>query len=118
MNGSTQPQSNNAPKISELISINDTDETSQNNLNINYPMSENSNIVETKLISTAPATTQPTNVVTATPAPTTSANSNTNSHNNHFFSVGDKVKVDVSLEVFKQMQEGHGGWNFKMADVS
>lgn len=34
------------------------------------------------------------------------------------FSVGDKVKIDVSLDIFKQMQEGHGGWNQKMADVS
>ncbi|RNA37255.1 E3 ubiquitin- ligase MIB2 isoform X2 [Brachionus plicatilis] len=33
------------------------------------------------------------------------------------FSVGDKVKIDVSLETFRQMQEGHGGWNQKMADL-
>lgn len=33
------------------------------------------------------------------------------------FSVGDKVKIDVSLDTFRQMQEGHGGWNQKMADV-
>ena len=36
---------------------------------------------------------------------------------NHMFSVGDKVKVSVTVEVFKQMQEGHGGWNQKMADL-
>jgi hypothetical protein len=34
------------------------------------------------------------------------------------FSVGDKVKIAVSLEAFKKMQEGHGGWNCKMADVT
>lgn len=33
------------------------------------------------------------------------------------FSVGDKVKIDVNLETFRQMQEGHGGWNQKMGDV-
>ena len=37
---------------------------------------------------------------------------------NNSFSVGDKVKINVNVEVFKQMQEGHGGWNQKMADVS
>lgn len=63
-----------------------------------------------------------------------SANMNSNNNNNktsngqhestassastQFFSVGDKVRVDVSLDMFKQMQEGHGGWNFKMADVN
>lgn len=41
-----------------------------------------------------------------------SLNSTSNS-----FSVGDKVKINVSIEVFKQTQEGHGGWNQKMADV-
>lgn len=38
--------------------------------------------------------------------------------NNNLFSVGDKVKINVTVEAFKQMQEGHGGWNQKMADVS
>ena len=34
------------------------------------------------------------------------------------FNVGDKVKVVLDKEVLKVMQEGHGGWNSKMADVS
>ena len=33
------------------------------------------------------------------------------------FSVGDKVKVILEEEVLKAMQEGHGGWNPKMAEV-
>jgi E3 ubiquitin-protein ligase mind-bomb len=33
------------------------------------------------------------------------------------FSVGDKVKVNLSVDQFKAMQEGHGGWNQKMADL-
>ena len=33
------------------------------------------------------------------------------------FSVGEKVKVNLTVEASKHMQEGHGGWNQKMADV-
>lgn len=33
------------------------------------------------------------------------------------FSVGDKVKVVVTEEQLKAMQQGHGGWNPKMAEV-
>ena len=32
------------------------------------------------------------------------------------FSVGDKVKVMVDAERLKEMQEGHGGWNPRMAE--
>ncbi|XP_071451950.1 E3 ubiquitin-protein ligase MIB2 [Hetaerina americana] len=32
------------------------------------------------------------------------------------FSVGDKVNVLMSVEMLKQMQEGHGGWNPRMAE--
>ncbi|XP_038075224.1 E3 ubiquitin-protein ligase MIB2-like isoform X1 [Patiria miniata] len=32
------------------------------------------------------------------------------------FNVGDKVKVILEEEVLKAMQEGHGGWNPKMAE--
>ena len=38
--------------------------------------------------------------------------------NRQTFNVGDKVKVVLEREVLKVMQEGHGGWNSKMADVS
>ena len=34
------------------------------------------------------------------------------------FKVGDKVRVDLETEILKAMQEGHGGWNPRMADVS
>lgn len=33
------------------------------------------------------------------------------------FKVGDRVRVDLEVEVLKVMQEGHGGWNPKMAEV-
>ena len=33
------------------------------------------------------------------------------------FSVGDKVKVIVDADRLREMQEGHGGWNPKMAEV-
>ncbi|CAH1773486.1 unnamed protein product [Owenia fusiformis] len=32
------------------------------------------------------------------------------------FKVGDKVRVDLEVEILKAMQEGHGGWNPKMAE--
>lgn len=32
------------------------------------------------------------------------------------FSVGDHVKVLVDLEALKALQDGHGGWNPRMAD--
>ncbi|XP_012946086.1 E3 ubiquitin-protein ligase MIB2 [Aplysia californica] len=32
------------------------------------------------------------------------------------FKVGDKVRCNLDMEVLKQMQEGHGGWNPRMAD--
>lgn len=33
------------------------------------------------------------------------------------FKVGDIVKVDLDIGILKQMQEGHGGWNPRMAEV-
>ena len=33
------------------------------------------------------------------------------------FKVGDRVKVQLEVEIFRQMQEGHGGWNDQMAEV-
>ncbi|XP_059145038.1 E3 ubiquitin-protein ligase MIB2-like [Physella acuta] len=32
------------------------------------------------------------------------------------FKVGDKVRCDLDVEILKQMQEGHGGWNPRMAE--
>lgn len=34
----------------------------------------------------------------------------------HDFQAGDRVKVQLELEIFKMMQEGHGGWNDQMAE--
>lgn len=36
----------------------------------------------------------------------------------HQFKVGDKVRVDLETDILRMMQEGHGGWNPRMADVS
>lgn len=33
------------------------------------------------------------------------------------FKIGDKVRCDLDVDVLKQMQEGHGGWNQRMAEV-
>jgi len=33
------------------------------------------------------------------------------------FKIGDRVRVDLDVDVLKAMQEGHGGWHSKMADV-
>lgn len=33
------------------------------------------------------------------------------------FKVGDKVRVDLEVEILKMMQEGHGGWNPRMEEV-
>lgn len=33
------------------------------------------------------------------------------------FKVGDKVRVDLEADILKCMQEGHGGWNPRMAEV-
>ncbi|XP_071109275.1 E3 ubiquitin-protein ligase MIB2-like isoform X1 [Haliotis cracherodii] len=32
------------------------------------------------------------------------------------FKVSDKVRCDLDVEILKQMQEGHGGWNPRMAE--
>ncbi len=36
----------------------------------------------------------------------------------HNLTAGCKVRIALDVEVFKQMQTGHGGWNDQMADVS
>jgi hypothetical protein len=131
---SNQIQSTNQ-KLSELISISDASPSSlsssangpdatdcpQNNLNINGDNnnSNNNNITEAKATNTTTTMTTNSNVTgTNNMNSTKSSNSAPPQETfNNLFSVGDKVKVDVSLEAFKQMQEGHGGWNFKMADV-
>ena len=34
------------------------------------------------------------------------------------FAAGDRIKVDLNPDVWKRLQEGHGGWNDIMASVS
>lgn len=34
------------------------------------------------------------------------------------FVSGDRVRVQLEVEIFKMLQEGHGGWNDQMAEVS
>ena len=41
-----------------------------------------------------------------------------NEKNPLVFVSGDSVRVGLDLELFKEMQEGHGGWNDNMVDVS
>ncbi|XP_033898224.3 E3 ubiquitin-protein ligase MIB2-like isoform X2 [Acipenser ruthenus] len=36
----------------------------------------------------------------------------------HTFQQGDKVKCLLEVDILRQMQEGHGGWNPKMAEVN
>lgn len=36
----------------------------------------------------------------------------------HSFQQGDKVKCLLEVDILRQMQEGHGGWNPKMAEVN
>ncbi|TKS77201.1 E3 ubiquitin-protein ligase MIB2 [Collichthys lucidus] len=36
----------------------------------------------------------------------------------HSFQQGDKVKCLLEVDILRQMQEGHGGWNPKMAEVT
>lgn len=33
------------------------------------------------------------------------------------FAVGERVRVAVSVDELRTMQDGHGGWNHKMAEV-
>lgn len=35
----------------------------------------------------------------------------------HSFNVGDKVQVISDVNRLKEMQDGHGGWNPRMAEV-
>jgi E3 ubiquitin-protein ligase mind-bomb len=77
-----------------------------NNLNIFNPIEPNAN--DTQL------TIKPADTLTIS---TSNTNSNTQSTVLNQFSVGDKVKIVLNVESFRQMQEGHGGWNHKMTEV-
>ena len=87
--------SNESPTLNAIVG------SFQNNLNIentlanNIPTSDGSN-------STTTTTTATTAIVNNFPVI------------NHLFSVGDKVKITLPIDLFKQMQANHGGWNFRM----
>lgn len=52
-----------------------------------------------------------------TSLPVRSGVSGTPSNSPHLtFNVGDKVKVLIEVDTLKEMQDGHGGWNPRMAD--
>ena len=102
---------NNIPASSSLsvepATLNTMVGNFQNNLNI-----ENSSLANNI------PTSESTNVGVTYP---TTGNSITNNFTspiiNQLFSVGDKVKITLSIDLFKQMQEGHGGWNYKMTEL-
>ncbi|XP_029678804.1 E3 ubiquitin-protein ligase MIB2-like [Formica exsecta] len=49
--------------------------------------------------------------------PTKSGVSSISSSSHHVtFNVGDKVKVLIEVDILKEMQDGHGGWNPRMAE--
>lgn len=49
-----------------------------------------------------------------TPEPVATGNTVSGTSN---FAVGDRVRVQLEVEIFKMMQEGHGGWNDDMCEV-
>jgi len=87
----------------------------QNNLNIENTLANNIP-TSTSDSSSLPNSNSTTNGTPATTATTTTTTPLTNNFPviNHLFSVGDKVKITLPLDVFKQMQGNHGGWNFRM----
>ena len=40
------------------------------------------------------------------------------SHNHHSLAAGDNVRVELEVEIFKMMQDGHGEWDQQLLDVS
>ena len=47
-----------------------------------------------------------------------STSKNINQKINKYFLVGEKVHIILDLDLFKQVQDGHGGWQPKMANVN
>ncbi|CAL7942292.1 unnamed protein product [Xylocopa violacea] len=62
-----------------------------------------------------PVMTVSTNVTNVTPT-RSGAPSSVSSPRYSTFNVGDKIKVLVDVDTLKEMQEGHGGWNPRMAE--
>lgn len=109
LNSDAGPNSNALSTTTNAMSNLSIDNTNSNRLNIENNLDPNS---DTNISSEL-----------TTPATNTNANSSngnsSSSQNGMFnqFSVGDKVKIILAVDAFKQMQEGHGGWNYKMAEV-
>lgn len=40
------------------------------------------------------------------------------SSQHHAFAAGDNVRVELEVEIFKMMQEGHGEWDDQLLEVS
>ena len=43
--------------------------------------------------------------------------SNESATRNTRWSIGDRVKIDLDLEVVQSLQQGHGGWTYGMYEV-
>jgi len=102
----TTNQTNANSESSSQNSNGSSNSDSTNNLNIFNPIEPTSN--DTQI------STKPPDALTISASNT---NSNTQSTVLNQFSVGDKVKIVLNVESFRQMQEGHGGWNQKMTEV-
>jgi hypothetical protein len=104
LNSDAGPNSNALSATTNAMSNLSIDSTNSNRLNIENNLEPSSDVGISNELTT----------------PTTNANANSSSSQNGMFnqfSVGDKVKITLAVDAFKQMQEGHGGWNYKMAEV-
>ncbi len=59
----------------------------------------------------------PSTTISRSSTSTASKSISSKSPSSYNFSVGDKVQVVQDLAKLKEMQEGHGGWNPRMAEV-
>jgi len=95
--------SNESPNLNSIVG------GFQNNLNIENTLANN---IPTSDTSNLPISNSTTN------SSSTTTNTTSTENNfpviNHLFSVGDKVKITLPIDLFKQMQANHGGWNFRM----
>lgn len=59
----------------------------------------------------------PSTTISRSSTSTASKSISSKTQSSYNFSVGDKVQVVQDLAKLKEMQEGHGGWNPRMAEV-
>jgi hypothetical protein len=102
----TSSQTNNISESYTQISNGNSSSENTNNLNIFNPIEPVANDTQLSI--------KPPDTVSIS---TANSSSNAQSTVLNQFSVGDKVKIVLNVESFRQMQEGHGGWNQKMAEV-